>query len=121
MRRYRSALILLLILAVMIGGYLFYTNIWPQLNPAGEDGDGDGSSTGATDYVKLVDRGTDELQELTVKYLSEEYVALKEKFMEKPEGGGSEREVTRWRLTNRSDFPVDAAKLSTAASPSFLI
>ena len=116
MRRYRSALILLLILAVMLGGYFFYTVAWPLINPDAAGEETGTTATGSTEYVKLVDRTTDELQELTVKYLSEEYVALKEKFMEKPEGGGTEREVTRWRLTNRSDFPVDASKLSTAAS-----
>ena len=114
MRRYRSALILLLILAVMIGGYFFYTDVWPRINPAG-DGEEDNPAAGTNEYVKLVDRSTDELQELTVKYLSEEYVALKEKTMEKSDSG-TEREVTHWKLTNRSDFPVDSSKLSTAAS-----
>ena len=125
MKRYRSALILLLILAIMSGGYYFYTYIWPTLN-MGRDGDGDGSvgangdagsaAPAATESIGIVDRKSDELQELTVKYLSEEFVLLKETFMEKPEGSSIERETTRWSLTNRNDFPVDSAKLSTAAT-----
>jgi len=97
----------------MIGGYYFFTEIWPQINPADEVED---ETPAAPEYVKLIDRSTEDLLELTVSYMSEEFVAVKEKVMEKPEGSNTEREVTRWKLTNRNDFRVDASKLSTAAS-----
>jgi len=97
----------------MIGGYFFYNEIWPQISPAVEVED----ETPATpEYVKLIDRSTEDLMELTVSYMSEEFVAVKEKVMEKSEGSNTEREVTRWKLTNRNDFRVDSSKLSTAAS-----
>ena len=114
MKRYRSALILLLILAVMSGGYYFYTYVWPQMN-ADEPG-AEATTTSSSSSISLVDRPSDELEALTVRYLAEEYVAVKEKVMEKNEDSGTEREVTRWRLDNRNDFPVDSSKLSTAAT-----
>ena len=116
MRRYRSALILLVILALMAGGYYFYTSIWPDLNPDSGGGDGDAAETPTTSVNRLIDRSTQDIRELTINYLNEEYVAIKEIVMEVPEGGTAEREVTRWRLTNRSDFPVNGSRLSTAAS-----
>ena len=114
MKRYRSALILLLILAIMSGGYYFYTYMWPQLNAAGAGEEE--TTTTASSSISLVDKPSDELSALTVRYLSEEYVAVKEKVMEKNADSGTEREVTRWRLDNRNDFPVDSSKLSTAAT-----
>ena len=118
MRRYRSALILLLILAVMSGGYYFYNYIWPTLNAgAVEEEDPTASAaSAASTSINIVDRKSDELAELTVRYLSEEYVLHKDKVMEKSAGSSTEREVTRWSLTNRNDFPVDSSKLSTAAT-----
>jgi len=115
MRRYRSALILLLVLALLAGGYYFYTAVWPKMK--GGDGDDKKPATASTtENIKLVDRKSDELEELTVNYLSEEYVAVKETVMEKTEGSDKEREVIRWKLANRKDIKVDPSKLSTAAS-----
>jgi len=98
----------------MGGGYYFYTAVWPDIAP--DKPDGDETVSAMTEYVKLVDRSTEDLLELTVNYQSEEFVLTKEKVMEKAQGSSTEREVTRWKLTNRSDIRTDSSKLSTAAS-----
>jgi len=112
MRRYRSALILLLILALMTGGYYFYTVAWPMINPDAKETE---TTTAASSSISIVDRKSDEIEQLTVNHLSEEYVAVKEKVMEKAEGSDKEREVTKWKLVNRNDIKADSSKLSTAA------
>ena len=117
MRRYRSALILLLVLALMAGGYYFYTAVWPTMGGGSGDGkEDDKPAAAATENIKLVDRKSDELKTLDIEYLSEKFAAEKYTVMEKSEGSDKEREVTRWRLTNRKDFRPDSSKLATAAS-----
>ena len=139
MRRYRSALILLLILALMSGAYYFYTSVWPDMRGGGEDGGvsggaGGGVSGGAVTAttapanISLITKKTDDLTALTIEYLNEEYIAVKETVTEKPEGGGTAAEKpegggtaaeipeARWVLANHSDFRADASKLSGIAS-----
>ncbi|MDR3120742.1 MAG: DUF4340 domain-containing protein [Clostridiales bacterium] len=115
MKRYRSALILLGVLAVMIGGYYYFAVLRPASGTE-EGADGADGAAAASETEKLVDRTVDDISTLTIEYETEEFVILKETVKEKTEGSDTERDVVRYRLTNRDDIRADSSKLSSAVS-----